>query len=380
MSKTGQTQEPRETKTKSVPKQPKTPVQPNPVSRATWVGVSIVLFLLAWYITADRLAPWTDQARVQAWVIPIVPQVSGRVLEVLVEQDQQVKAGDLLARIDPESYQIAVTRAEAALELTGQEIGAGTASVNVAQAKVVEAQSKLNEHKVQLARIEAVEKKGAISKAQADHSRAQRDKAQAELDRATAELERAKQQLGVEGEENPKIRDALAALRQARIDLADTEIKAPSDGGITNLKIDEGYYASAGKPLMTFVAFKDIWIQANLRENSVANVRPGDPAEVVLDMLPARVFSGTVFSRGFAVKQPSSGSTGEAASVQGNSAWLRDAQRFPVVIHIDDPEAWDYLFAGGQADIIIYTQSSNALLNGLGRLWIRLLSWLSYVY
>lgn len=380
MSDEKPTQQPPQKESNPDSNQSETQVQRDPVSRATWIGIVVVVFLLAWYITADRLSPWTDQARVQAWVIPITPKVSGQVLEVLVELDQQVKAGDLLARIDPESYQIAVARAEAALELAGQEIGVGTATVSAAQAKVVGARSNLNEQQVQLARIEAVEKKGAISKARADKSRAQRDNAQAEFQQATAQLEAAKKQLGAKGDKNPRVRDALAALQQARINLADTEIRAPSDGGITNLRIDAGYYASAGKPLMTFVAFKDVWIQANLRENSVANVRPGDPVEIVLDMLPARVFSGTVFSRGIAVKQQNSGSTGEAETIQGSSAWLRDAQRFPVVIHIEDPAAWEYLFAGGQADVVIYTQSSNALLNGLSWFWIRLLSWLSYVY
>ena len=352
----------------------------DPVQRFAWSVLALILILIIWYVTADRVAPWTDQARVQAWVIPVTPKVSGKVTKVAVVQNQLVKAGDLLAVIDPEKYEIFVLRAEAALEIAGQSVGSATAEVNTAQARLLEAKAKLNEYEVQAARIEAVEKKGAISRAAADSARAERAKARAQFSRAEAELEKAKQELGIEGKENPKVRDALAALRQARIDLNDTELTAPTDGGITNLKIDKGYYAKAGTPLMTFVAFKDVWIKANLRENSVGNIQIGDPVDIVLDMLPGKVLKGTVSSRAFAVTQPSYGTAGEAVTVKANSGWLRDAQRFPVTIKFNDESAYGYRFSGGQADVQIYTQESNWLLNGLGWLWIRLMSWLSYVY
>ena len=352
----------------------------DPVRRFTWTLIMLIVLLFIWYIAADRVAPWTDQARVQAWIVPIAPKVSGKVKEVAVVQDQEVKAGDLLAKLDPVPYELTLQRAEAALAIAGQDVGAATAGVETASAGVVEAKAKLDEYEVQLARLESVAKKGAIPRAEIDSARAEREKASAQLSKARAELEKAKQQLGIEGEDNPRMKDALAALGQAQIDLKETEIKAPTDGGITNLKIDKGYYAKAGAPLMTFVAFDDVWIQANFRENSVANIQIGDPVEIVLDMLPGRILKGTVTSKGFAVKQPTGGMTGDVISVKGNSGWLRDAQRFPVSIKFDDESAYGYRFAGGQADVQVYTQESNWLLNGLGWLWIRLLSLLSYVY
>ena len=173
----------------------------------------------------------------------------------------------------------------------------------------------------------------------------------------------------------------LAALRHARIDLAHTKIRAPTDGGITNLKIDQGYYANKGTPVMTFVSFDDVWIQANLRENSILNIKSGDRVELTLDTVPGRIYRGTVFSSGFAVQSPSEADVGEAIVIRSSSGWLRDAQRFPVIIHFDQEDfPQGYRRAGGQADIQIYTQKSNWLLNGLGWLRIRLSSWLSYVY
>ena len=353
----------------------------NPVRRLTYILLVLVALLFVWHVAADRVAPSTDEARVQAWVIPMAPRVSGRVTEVTVAQDQRVKAGELLALIDPEHYEIAVERAEAALELAGQDINVGVAAVNMAQAKVVEAKAELVEREIHYTRTKSLEEKNAASKAALDKALSDRDKARAQVSSAEAELERAKQQLGPEGQSNPKIRDALAALRQARIDLADTKIRAPSDGGITNLKIDQGYYANAGMPAMTFVSFTDVWVQANFRENSIANIKPGDPVEFTLDTAPGRIFRGTVFSSAFAVQQPSGGDVGEATVIRGSRGWLRDAQRFPVIIHFEQDEfPRGYRRAGGQVSVQVYTQESNWLLNGLGWLSIRLKSVISYVY
>ncbi|NOR42806.1 MAG: biotin/lipoyl-binding protein, partial [Gammaproteobacteria bacterium] len=258
----------------------------DPVVRFTWTVITLIVVLFIWYVVADRIAPWTDQARVDAWIVPISPKVSGKVIKVTVEQDQEVKAGDLLAMIDPLPYELSLQRAEAALAIAGQSVGAATATVETAMAGVIEAKARLKEYEVQLARLEIVSKKGVISKAELDSARAERERAGAQLRKARAELEKAKQELGIQGENNPRLRDALAALGQAQIDLNETKIYAPADGGITNLKIDKGYYAKIGAPLMTFVAFDDVWIKANFRENSVGNIQKGDAVEIVLDMLP----------------------------------------------------------------------------------------------
>lgn len=353
----------------------------DPVRRITLAAILIAASLFIWYLVADRVAPWTDEARVQAWVIPIAPKVSGVVTHVNVKPDQRVKAGELLAVLDPEEFEIEVERAEVALELAGQEINVGVAAVNMAQAKLVEAKAVLVERETHFTRTQSLVDKNAASQAALDQARSDREKSMAQVSSAQAELDRAKQQLGAEGENNPRIRDALAALRRARIDLAHTKIRAPTDGGITNLKIDQGYYANKGVPMMTFVSFDDVWIQANLRENSILNIKPGDQVELTLDTTPGRIYRGTVFSSGFAVQAPSGADVGEAIIIRSSSGWLRDAQRFPVVIHFDQDEfPQGYRRAGGQADVQIYTQKSNWLLNGMGWLRIRLASWFSYVY
>lgn len=352
---------------------------PDPVRKITRYVLIVVAILFIWYVVADRIAPWTDQARVQAYVIPIVPQVSGRVVEVNVVKDQVVEPGDVLLNINPSDYQLAVETAEAALELAGQEIGAGTATVTTAQAGLVVAMTNLEHAETQSARVFELEKKNVMSKAEGDKARAVVKQARAQVDSARAELEKARQALGVKGEANPRIRSAIADLKKAQLDLSRTTIRAPSKGGITNLQVEEGYYASKGVPLMTFIEFDNVWIQANMRENNIANIEQGDPVDIVLDVAPGKVFKGRVSSVGFAVDSASTGEVGGLASVESKSGWLREAQRFPVIITFEDDSASGLRRLGGQADVLVYT-SNNWIINPLGWLYIRLLSWFSYVY
>ena len=351
----------------------------DPVKKITRISLIVIAIIFVWYVAADRLAPWTDQARVQAYVVPIVSQVAGRVIEVNVGKDQEVQQGDVLLKIDPSDYQLAVDNAETNLEIAGQDIGASTASVSTAQAKVVEAQANVEHLKAQGKRVFELEEQQIYSRARGDQARSAIIKADAQLDSARAELEKAKQTLGAAGSENPKIRSAIAQLKKAQIDLSRTIILAPSHGGITNLKIDEGHFASVGAPLMTFIEVDNVWIKASLRENSIANIIVGTPVDFILDSAPGRIFHGKVSSLGFAVSHEKGGAIGDLETIENSAGWLRDAQRFPVYISFDTETTKGLLRLGGQADVQFYS-TDNFLVNSLGWIWIRLLSWLSFIY
>lgn len=351
----------------------------DPVKRVTKIVLYVVAFLFIWYVMADRLAPWTDQARIQAYVIPIVPEVSGRVESISVKQNQEVKSGALLLEVDATDYELALKSADSELKIAGQDIGADTASVSTAQARVVEAQANLNHMLIQSKRVYEVVEKGILPKFEADKARAAVSTAKAKVVSAKSEFAKAKSTLGQKGEDNPKIQSAIATLKQAQLDLARTKIYAPSDGGITNLNIDVGHYANKGSPVMTFISIDEVWVQANLRENSVANVKKGNEVDIALDVAPGRIFKGTVSSLGFAIKQQSGGAVGDLETIKGDSGWLRDAQRFPVIITFDDDSVLGYRRLGGQADVQIYT-GNNWIINALGWIWIRVMSWLSYIY
>jgi multidrug resistance efflux pump len=351
----------------------------DPVRKYTLIVIGIIIILFLWSVLADRYAPWTDQARVQTWIVPISPKVSGKVKEVNVVKDQVVEAGHLLVKIDDREFQLAVQKAEADLEMAGQSIGASTEQVAIAEAALAQAQTELSYVAAQAKRYLTLAETGTISRSEAERVKAEADNAGGRVTVAQAELEKAKDQLGAKGQENPRIRAAIAALGKARLDLGETELYAPLNGGITNLKVAQGYYAKAGVPIMTFVAFGAEWIQADMRENSIGNVKLGDSVDIVLDMAPGKVFKGTVGAKGFAVKAPSYGAAGDVVTIKGSSGWLRDAQRFPVIINFADNSAEGLRMVGGQADVQIYT-GENIIIDGLGWLWIRLLSLLSYVY
>ncbi len=355
--------------------------QADPVRSITKIVLIAVTFILIWYVIADRYAPWSDQARVQTYVIPVVPQVSGRVIAVDVEKDQIVKAGDPLFHIDPSDYQLAVEEAESSLEIAGQEIGAGVANVVTAQSQLVVAETNFEHIKAQSARIFELEKKKVFSVSEGDKARAAIKQGLAQVRSAQANLEKSKQTLGKEGSHNPRIRSAMAKLKKAQLDLSRTTVLAPSLGGITNLQVDTGFYANAGEPLMTFVEFDNIWLQVNLRENNLTHLNIGDPVEIALDVQPGSIFQGKISSIGFAVNSSTPDVIGGLTSVEATSGWLRDAQRFPVMITFDDINSIPKgsLRVGAQADIQVYT-GDNWFVNSMGWLWIRSLSWFSYVY
>ncbi|MCU7835763.1 MAG: HlyD family secretion protein [gamma proteobacterium symbiont of Taylorina sp.] len=364
---------------------PETPVQEDktrhdPVHQVTKIMLYTALTLFILYLVTDRLAPWTDQARVQTYIVPIVPQVAGNVIKINVEKDQIVNSGDILFKIDPSDYQLALESAESALELAGQEIGASTASVTTAQAKVVEAQINLEYVKTQSKRVFELEKDNILPVSDGDKARAAIDQAKTLVVSARAELEKSKQQLGQEGNDNPKIRSAIAALKKAQIDLSRTTVIAPTKGGITNLIINEGQYASVGAPLMTFVDFESVWVNADFRENSIANIKVGDSVDLALDVRPGKIYKGKVSSIGFAVDDASTGAAGQLVTVKGKTGWLRDSQRFPVTIKfLEDNYPRGLLRVGGQVDAQVYT-GNNFIINSFGWLWIRVLTWISYVY
>jgi multidrug resistance efflux pump len=351
----------------------------DPVRRLVKRVALLCTALFIWYVAADRFTPYTDQARVDGYVVPIVPEISGPVIEVAVEINQLVDAGDLLLRIDPRDYQLAVEAAEADLERAGQDIGTGTAEIAAAQARLADAKAQLANERVQAGRRITLEGLGVASETEADRARAKLSRAEAQLKTAEADLQKAIENLGAAGSQNTGVRAAMAVLEKARDDLAASAIYAPSTGGITNVDIGVGQYATAGQPIMTFISAADAWVVANLRENSLGNIDAGDEAEIVLDVAPGRVFKGRVASIGYGVETGAQHQLGALPTVNDQSGWLRDPQRFPVIIRFADDGSRGLRRAGGQADVVIYA-GTNYLLNPLAWLWIRFVGILSYVY
>ena len=349
------------------------------IRRLTLAVLGLCVFMLVWYLIADRYTPYTDQARVTGHIIPIVPKVSGEVISVDVGVNALVKQGDTLLQIDPSDYEIAVASAEAALQQEAQNVGAGAEGVAVAQAELSQAITQEKYVIAQSKRVCELEKDGVLPVSDGDKARAEVKKARADVEAAEAKLERAQQRLGETDENNPKFRQAASKLDDARLDLERTTIIAPSDGGVTSVNIATGNYASAGQALMTFVSAEDVWVEAYMRENSLGNIRPGNPVEIALDMRPGKVYHGEVVSIGYAVDWKNHSQAGSLQSVSSDTGWLRSAQRFPVIIRFNERPEPGIVRGGGQADVTIYT-SGNWITNSLAWIWMRIVSIFSYAY
>ena len=349
----------------------------DPVRRWTLIILAIIVAVFLYSVIADRMTPYTSQAIVQAFVLRVAPEVSGRVLEIGVIDNQKVKAGELLFRIDPEPYQIALKQAEANVDSAGQNIGANTAGVTSAEERLVEAKANRDNSVEQAKRILQLVEKGVYAEARADRARAEIDGAEANVREAEAEVKRAKEQLGPQGAENPELRAAVAAMQKAKLDLERTTVIAPSDGVVTNLQLTLGQYVGVGQAVLTFIDARDIWFSANFRENSLESIKPDAPAEIVLDVFPGRVFDGKVESVGWGVSQGSVDPATGLPKISAPIGLTRTPQRFAVRVNLDQKDYLPGMRLGSQANIIVYA-TGNWITNAIGAFWIRLIALLTY--
>ncbi len=354
----------------------------DPVRKWTLITLGACVVLVLFYLVADRVTPFTSQARVNALVVPIAPEVSGTVTDVAVTSNQVVEAGDLLFRIDQQRFALAVDTAEANLESAYQASRASSAEVDAARAKIVTANASrqsAEQDAVRLRRIKA-EDAGALSDRRLEIAENALAAAIGNVAAARAGLTRAQEALGETGDANSKVLQAQAALDQAQLDLSSTSVVSPDHGVITEVRVDRGSFAQAGAPLMTFLAAHDVWIQADFTENNLGNIKTGDEVEIVFDALPGKVVKGTIRTTGFGVNVDSS-PLGSLPTIDNDRAWLRDAQRFSVLIDFDLPSEGDRLGirVGAQASVIVYT-GDGWIMNALAWIKMRVHSVLTYAY
>lgn len=358
------------------PPESDTPQPANPVRRVTLVVVAICMVLFAYGLMSDRYTPYTAQGLVQAYLVRIAPEVGGRVVEVGVTTDTRVEAGSVLFRIEADPYALAVRRAEAQLEAAGQTIGASTAAVATAQAKLAEGIAKRENARDQTSRDFELIKKGVYAEARRAQAKSVLESAEAVVAQAEAELEKARQNLGPQGAANPQIREAMGALEQANFELQRTTIVAPSEGGVTNLSLATGQVLAKGEAAMTYIDIREVWIEAAFRENNLESIKLGDPVEVVLDILPGRVVSGRVTSLGYGVGNRSVDARTGLPSPRTQSGWVRPPQPMPVRIEFDR-EARP-VRVGSQANVMVYS-TGNPIMNAIGYVRMQLVALLSYV-
>ena len=351
------------------------------------LGAIIVLILivasLAWYFVSDRLTPYTSQARIQAFVVPVPAEVSGTVLKVYVKNNDEVQPGQRLFDIDPSQYRIALERSRSDYESVRLSVNASTAAVEAAKASLQAAVANHVYARQDATRLEEIhaEDPGALSVRRVQSAQASRITAQSQEKKAEADLRKAQETAGESGEKNAQLLSARAAIEKAELDLKRTQVVAPARGSVTDLRTDVGQFAQAGAPAMTLIAMHDLWISADMTENNLGNVKPGDKVAIVLDVMPGEVLKGRVRSVGTGVGPEKQPQPGTLPAVENSRDWLRQAQRFPVAVEFDpsERERLRGVRMGGQADVLIYT-GDHPVMNWLAGVFIRLMSYFSYLY
>lgn len=357
---------------------------PDSVKKGTAGILLVILISLTWYLTSDRYTPYTQQARIQGFVIGVAPKVAGVVTSVWVKNNEAVITGQALFEIDRSQYEIALKRAQSDLENTQKQIGAGTAGVESAEANLLAAKANETKAKQDAERQERLykEDKGAISVRRLEMSRATFAQTQANVSVAKAEIQRAIEQKGGEGKDNAQLKSALSAVEKATLDLENTVVKASSRGVITDLRADVGQFAGTGSPVMTLIAIQDFWVSAEFTENNLGHMRVGTPVEIVIDAIPGKIFSGKIRSIGLGVAVGQAPPAGNLPTIENNRDWLRQSQRYPVMIELDPGQSEqirDHVRIGGQVEVMAYTEKA-WLLKLIGKMFIRVMSLFSYAY
>ncbi|MEC5397323.1 HlyD family secretion protein [Uliginosibacterium sp. H1] len=313
----------------------------------------------ALYLHGGRFVE-TDNAYVKADKVPISAEVSGTVREVLVEENQAVKTGQVLFRLDPAPFQVAVARAEAGLAEVRTDLAAVRASYRAKQAELAVARSKRDFAMREEKRQADLVARNFVSAAKFDEARQGADLAALEISTQEQDLRQIAESLnGVDTpvEQHPRYRAALASLNEARLNLARTEVHA-AVAGIVSKPPKPGQYVTAGTTAMALVAGGSLWVEANYTETDLTYVQPGQPVRIEIDTYPGREWLGEVDSL-----SPATGSEFSILPAQNATGnWVKVAQRVSVRIRLDDAADMPALRAGLSAVVKIDTGHRRSLL------------------
>jgi multidrug resistance efflux pump len=309
-------------------------------------------------------APWTRNATVRASVVIMAPEVSGRIVELHVTDNQYVRKGDLLMVIDPTNYAIAVSQAEASVQqaqasvrtidaqmtIQQAQIGANLAQLDQVQAGLVFAQQ-------QASRYQDLARTGSGTVQNAQQFATQLAQQQASVKSAEATLEVAHRQIESQKAQRmtaeATLAQAQAQLRQTQANLQRTRIFSPVDGYVTNLLAQLGNFVNVGANAISLVDAHSYWIDGYFEETNLALIRVGDAARVKL-MGHSRTLRGHVDSiaRAISVSNAQPNNQG-VATVNPIFTWVRLAQRIPVRIHLEQVPSEIVLTAGMTATVEI---------------------------
>lgn len=331
--------------------------------RLRWVlmggGVLLAIILALWYYLASGRYVSTDDAAVMAAQSTISANVPGRVVEVDVHDNQLVHRGDVLFRLDERPFQIAVEESQAKLAATRMQITSNQASYRRELANQSASRYTVEYQQHELERQQRLLQSGISS-------RAQYEQVQHNVELAKSQLSSAEQQVGsvlamlggrpdLPVDAHPMVMQAQAELDRAKLNLSYTEVVAPDDGVVAKVEqLQVGDYINAAAPLFSLISSRDIWIEANFKEDELAHMRPGQRATVNIDAYPSQHFKAQVVSM-----SPGTGSQFSMLPPENATGnWVKVVQRVPVRLQLDDSTFGDALplHAGLSAEVTVDTE------------------------
>ncbi len=326
------------------------------------IGVPVVVAAagLAIWLQGGRFVG-TDDAYVKTDIAQISPEVSGRVIEVAVRDQVAVHAGDLLLRLDPEPYRLALDKAEAALDEARINVENARATWQETRSELLEVESSSAYLARQAMRQQELARTGVAAATKLEEAQNDAAVARGRLNVVRQRLQRVLTMLGGDPEiatdRHPLVRDKKADRDRAALDLAHTTIVAPISGVVVNVKLQPGEEVKAATPLFAIVSDRRPWVEANLKETDLTRVRVGQKAKVVLDIYPDETWDGEVESI-----SPATGAEFAILPPQNASGnWVKVVQRLPARIRLLPHAGESPLRAGVTAPVSIDTSPERHL-------------------
>ncbi|WP_041770194.1 HlyD family secretion protein [Metapseudomonas resinovorans] len=284
---------------------------PAKLQRRMFVFLALVALVIAavfaHWLLIGRFVETTDNAYVQGEITRISSQLGARIDEVLVNDNQQVKKGDLLVRLEADDFKLNLEQAralratrEAELAQAQSKLAQQSNLIAASQADVSASQANLGRTQIDLSRAETLRKPGFISEERVTTLSADSRVAKSQVAKAEADLKAQRQQVDALNAEikrlEAQITTARAEIAQAELNLGRTEIRSPIDGRVGQRAARNGQYTQAGAFLLSVVPDSNIWIQANFKETQIEHMQPGQTAELVFDSFPGTPIEGRIDS------------------------------------------------------------------------------------
>jgi membrane fusion protein, multidrug efflux system len=303
----------------------------------------------------------TDDAYVKADIAQISPEVSGRVVDVAVHDQTPVNSGDVLVRLDPEPYQLALDKADAALDQARIQVENARATWLETRSELGEVQNQADYLARQLERQQVLARTGVVSATKLEEAQNDAAVARNRLTVVRARLQRVLTMLGgnpdIATDQHPLVRDKRADRDRAALDLAHTRIRAPVSGIAVNVKLQPGEQVKAATPMFVIVSDRRPWVEANLKETELTNVRVGQKVRIVLDIYPDEIWDGEVETI-----SPATGAEFAILPPQNASGnWVKVVQRLPARIRLLPHASESPLRAGMTATVNIDSERERHL-------------------